>query len=121
MDEALCRLVTFDFVALHLFSSGGQQTVEVTNILHFIERLDKLHTEVQVVITSPHLSITLLYDLLRRYRLYLNRCMMASSLELLGVPRKTVHFSLEPVLLYMEGGFYVGPLLIGTLVDLVSG
>ena len=34
-------------------------------LLHLIEILEYIHTEVQGIITSPHLVMTLLYDVLR--------------------------------------------------------
>ena len=75
----------------------------------------------QGIITSPQLSTTLIYNVSRRWITYLNRCVATSSLEDVGVPRATVPFSLEPILLDMKGERYVGPLLPATLAELVSG
>ena len=57
-DEALHVLVTFAFVASHLFSTVGQHATAVLELFHIIERLEELHTEVQGMITSPHLETT---------------------------------------------------------------
>ena len=46
VDVKLCDLVTFAFVASHLFSAGGRQSSAVTELLHIIEMLEELHTEV---------------------------------------------------------------------------
>ena len=43
VEEALCDLGTFAFVALHLFSAGGRQ---FSDIVEIIERLEEIHTEV---------------------------------------------------------------------------
>ena len=42
-EEALRNLGTFAFVALHLFSLGGQNFSATTEIIHLIERLEELH------------------------------------------------------------------------------
>ena len=49
----------------------------------------------------------------------MNRCVILSSLESVGAPGAEVPLSVEPILLYMEGGWYVVPLLPGPLADLV--
>ena len=46
--------------------------------------------------------------------------MTTASLDDVGAPGATVQFSVEPILLEMEGDRYVGPLLSATLADLVS-
>ena len=61
-DKALRDLGMFAFVSLHLFSVGRRHPSAVTEILHLIEKLDELHAEVQGMISSPHLSTTLLYN-----------------------------------------------------------
>ena len=66
-DEALRELRTFAIVALHLFSAGGRPLSAVAKILRLIERLEDLYTEVQGMISSPHLSTTLLYDVSQRW------------------------------------------------------
>ena len=59
-DEALCDLGTFAFSASHLFSAGGRHSSTFAELLCLIERLEELHTDVQGMISSPHLSTTLL-------------------------------------------------------------
>ena len=80
-DEALRNLGTFAFVASQLFSTGGRHSSAVAELLRLIERLEELHTEVQGMISSPHLVTTLLYDVSRRWSQYLNRCVAASASE----------------------------------------
>ena len=63
----------------------------------------------------------LLYDVLRRCILYLNRCVAASSAAVVGARRDSVPFSLKPILVNMEGGRYVGPILPGPLMELLTG
>ena len=72
------------------------------------------------MITSSHLATTLLYDMLCWWSLYLNKCVTALSSEDVGAPGATVTFSLDPILLNLEGGRYVGPLLPMPLAELVS-
>ena len=74
----------------------------------------------QGVISSTHLDTTLLFDVLRRWSLYLNSCVAALALESLDAPGCQVPFSLEPILAELEGGRYVGPILLLALGDLVS-
>ena len=76
-DEALRNLGTFTLVALHLFSAGGRHSSAAAELLRLIEGLYELHTKVQGVISSPHLATTLIYDLLRWWSKFLNRCMDA--------------------------------------------
>ena len=73
------------------------------------------------MITYPQLTMALLYDMSWRWSLYLNRCMALSHSEYVGVHRATVTFSLEPTLLYMKGGSYLGPLLMVTLAEMIIG
>ena len=80
--EAFFNLGTFAFVELHLFSTRGRrQTEAVKELLCIIERLEELHTKVQGDITSPYISTTFLVDVSRRWYLYPNLCMNASSSE----------------------------------------
>ena len=72
-------------------------------------------------ISSPHLATTLLYDVLRRWSQYLNMCVAASASEVEEAPGASVPFSLEPILVELEGGRYIGPILPAALADLVSG
>ena len=78
-DEELRELSTFAFVASHLFSTGRRHSYTVTEILRLITRLEELHTEVQGMISPPHLVMTLLFDFSRRWSLYLNRCVDVSA------------------------------------------
>ena len=54
------------------------------------------------------------------WSLYLNKCVTTSSSEDVRAPGATMTFSLEPILLDLGGGRYVGPLLPVPLADLVS-
>ena len=73
------------------------------------------------MISSPHLATTLLYDVSRRWSQYLNRCVAASTSEVEEAPGASVPFSLEPILVKLEGGRYIGPILSAALADLVAG
>ena len=73
-DELLNNLGTFEFVALHLFSVRGSHLSAIADILRLVNSLEELHTEVQGVISSPHLAMTLLCCVSRPWSLYLNRC-----------------------------------------------
>ena len=53
--RALHNLGTFDFVALNLFSAGGRQWSVVAELLRLIEMIEDPHTEVQGIISYPHL------------------------------------------------------------------
>ena len=120
MEEALRNLGTFAFVASHLFSAGRRHSSAVAEILCLIERLEYLPTEVQGMISSPHIATTLLFDVLRRWSLYLNRCVAASASESLDAPGCQVPFSLEPILAELEIGRHVSPILLLALGELVS-
>ena len=72
-------------------------------ILRLIERLEELHTEVQGMISSPHIAMTLLFDVSRLWSQYLNRCVAASALEVEEAPGTSVPFSFEPILVELEG------------------
>ena len=76
----------------------------VAEILRLIERLEELHTEVQGVISPPHLATTLLFDVSRRWSQYLNRCVAALASEVVKEPGASVPFYLEPILVELEGG-----------------
>ena len=97
-DEALCNLRTVVFVALHLFSAGGRHSSAVADPFRLITRLEGLHTEVQGMISYPHLATTLLFDVSRQWSLYLNRrpyVLASESLDDLG---RQVPFSLDPII-----------------------
>ena len=71
--KALFGLGTFAFVTSHLFYVGRRRSSDVAKLLRLIERLEKLQTEVQGMISSPHLATTLLLDVSRQWIQYLNR------------------------------------------------
>ena len=73
-DEALNNLGTFAFVASHLLSAFGCHSSDLVDLLRLVESLEEIHTEVQGMVSSPHLAPTLLYDALRRWGQYLNKC-----------------------------------------------
>ena len=93
-DKALGDLGTFAFVTLHLFSVGGRHLSDVANFLCLVERFEELQNEVQGMISSPHLATTLLYDVLRLWNQYLNRCVVASSSEVVEAPGSSAPFSI---------------------------
>ena len=103
-EEALRDLGTFAFVASHIFSAGGQHSSAVAELLCLIKRLKELHTKVQGIISSPHLSTTLLYNVSRRWILYLKRCVavLASDPCKPWVPMSP--FSLSPSWSIWRGG-----------------
>ena len=115
-DEALHNLGYVAFVSSALFSFYGQHTASVAEIICIVKRLEELHTEVQGNIKFPHIVTTIIYGMSMRWSMYLDRCMEESSSEDVGVPRETVSFSLEPILLDMWGGWCVGPLLLGFMI-----
>ena len=119
-DNALRDLGTFAFVALHLFSAGRHHWYIVAELLRLIERLEELHTEVQGMISTPHIATILLYHFSRRRSQYLNMCVATSPSKVVEAPGASVPFSLEPILVYLEGGRYIGPILPVYLADIVS-
>ena len=78
-------------------------------------------TEVQEIISSPHIATTLIYDVLQRWSQYLNRCVAASASKEVEAPGASVPLSLKSILFKLEGGCYIGPILPVSLADLVSG
>ena len=54
------------------------------------------------------------------WSLYLNRCVAASASEALEAPGPNSPFTLDLILLELEGGHYVGPILLGPLEDLLA-
>ena len=71
-EEALCDLDTFAFVALHLFSVIRRHLPAVSKLFRRIDSLEEIHPEVQGMIFPPHLTTTLLFDVLRQWSHYLN-------------------------------------------------
>ena len=120
-DAALCDLGTFAFVVLHFFCAGRRHSASVSYLLRLIDRLEYLYTKVQGMISYPHLATTLLYYVPRRWRHYLNRCVVVSASEVVESPRASVPFSLEPIIVEMEGGGYISPILPIFLANLFSG
>ena len=68
----------------------------------------------QGVILSPRLSTILLYDVSQWWSQYLNRCVDASSLEVVEAPGASVPFYLKPILVDMERGGLLGKNPSGT-------
>ena len=89
---------------MHLLSTNGRHSSAITELLRLIEIMEELHTEVQGMISSLHLSTTLLFDVSRQWILYLNRCVAALVLESLDTPGCCAPFPLEPILSALEGG-----------------
>ena len=73
------------------------------------------------MVSSPHLTTTLIYDVSQRLSQYLSRCVTASVSEVVEVMGVVVPFSLEPILVNLEVGRYIGPILPVSLVELVGG
>ena len=114
-------MTTFSSITFHLFSVGWRHATAVADILRLIKSLEELHTKVQGLITYPYLSTTTIYKVLRRWIMYLNRCVDEYMSEALGAPEDTATFNLEPILLDLEGGSYVGTILTGALEDIITG
>ena len=75
----------------------------------------------QGTILSPHLAPPLLNDVSQRWSQYINRCVAASASEVVEAPGASIPFSLEPIMVVLEEGRYVGPILPGPLADLLTG
>ena len=86
MDKALSNLVTFAFVALHLFSVIRRHLPAVSKLFRRIDSLEEIHPEVQGMILPPHLTTTLIFDVSRQWSHYLNMCVTASYLEVVEAP-----------------------------------
>ena len=61
-DKALQDLGRFAFVDLHLLSAGGRKSQASKDILRLIASMEEIHTKVQGMIASTHLSTALHYD-----------------------------------------------------------
>ena len=112
---------TFAFVALHLFSAERGHVAAFTDILHLIVRPEDIHTKVHGMMTSSCLATTLIYDVSRQWSLHINRCISASFSNYLGATGSVVTFLIDPILVDLEGGRYMGTILPATLADLVRG
>ena len=75
----------------------------------------------QGTILSPHLAPPLLNDVSQRWSQYINRCVAALASEVVEAPGASIPFSLEPIMVVLEEGRYVGPILPGPLADLLAG
>ena len=102
--KALRDLGKLAFIPLHMFSTGGRYSPAISELLRFIERLKDLHTEIQVMISYPHLATTIMYDVSWRWIHYLNRCADASSSEVAEASGDRFIFSIDPILVNLEGG-----------------
>ena len=105
----------FAFVASHLLSTIRSHSSAVAELISIIKRPEEIHTEVQGVISSPHLDTKLLYYVSRRWSLYLIRRVDALVSEVLEAPGANIPFTLEPILLELEGECYVVLILLGPL------
>ena len=56
------------------------------------------------MISSLHLATTFIFDVSRRWCNYLNRCVVVLDSEMVEALGASVPFSLEPILVNMEGG-----------------
>ena len=57
----------------------------------------------QGMISPPHLDTKIIFDVSRRWSLYLNRCVDASEFESLDAQGYQAPFLLEPILAELEG------------------
>ena len=58
---------------------------------------------------------------MRQWSQYLNRCVAASDSEVTKAPRASTPFSLEPILVDLEGGRYTSLIIPISLANLVAG
>ena len=93
---------------------------DIVELLRIIERLEEIHIEVQGMISYPYLAMKILFDMLRQWSHYLNRCVAASALKVEEAPGASAPSSLEPILVDLEGGRYIGPILPASLSDLIA-
>ena len=120
-DKALWYLDMFDFVALHLASSGRRHSSTLMELLGFIKRLWEIHTKVQGVVSSPHLSMTLLYGVPWWWSLYLNRCASTFVSEALEDQKGQNPFFIDPILVEIEEWRFACSILHVSLADLLAG
>ena len=72
------------------------------------------------MLSSPHLSRTLIYNVSRWWGLYLNKCGGAFYSKALEGPGANIPFLLEPIPFELKEGAYVGPILSVPLLDLIA-
>ena len=120
-DEALCDLGTFAFAASHLFYTDRKHSPAAVGLLFLIERLNEIYTKVQVMISPPHLATAILHCVSGRWGLYLNKYVAASSSDTIEAPGGNVPFLLEKILVELQVGRYMGPILTGPLDDILAG
>ena len=75
----------------------------------------------QGIISAPHLATALIYGVLRWWSLYLNRCVDVLASEALKEPGANTPFSLEPIMVDLDGGRKVVLILSVPLVDILAG
>ena len=73
----------------------------------------------QGIISSPHLTPKLLFNVSQQWSLYPNRYVAALASDSMDVLVPHVHLSLNPILAKLEGGRYVGPIIPKSLEYLV--
>ena len=73
------------------------------------------------MISSPYLVMKIIYNMLWRWSLYLNRCVAASASDTLEAPEDNTPFLLEPILVELERGSSMGPILPSPLVNHLTG
>ena len=83
--------------------------------------MEKLHTKVQEMTKPPQFATTLLFNVSHRQSHELNMGMEASSSKDLVYTWSMVPFYLEPILLELKGGRYLGPIFMDALVEMLSG
>ena len=59
--------------------------------------------------------------MLRRWSQYLNRCVSALASDVVEALGARISFSLELIMVNLEGGRYIGPILPVSLTDFVAG
>ena len=73
------------------------------------------------MISSPLLATSLIYYVSRRWSLYLNKCVAALASKLLEAPGANNLFSLNSILVEIEGGRYVRLILLVPLAEILAG
>ena len=68
---------------------------------------------------SPYLAMKLIYDVSWWWILYLNRCVSALTYGALEDRGDNVTFSLETIIVELEGGRYLDPIIPVPLADII--